>query len=158
MHFFMHHQKPYEVTTVKLTAKAASVLSILGLSVALSTTVGAATAEEKIVERIKPLSQVCVEGDDSCGGAVAVAAAAAGGARSGADVYNASCAACHAIGVAGAPKYGSSEWTDRGAKGMDALLETAISGIGAMPPKGTCADCSDDELKAAIQHMLDSAQ
>lgn len=142
---------------MKLTAKATSVLSILGLSVALSTTVGAATAEEKIVERIKPLSQVCVEGDDSCGGAVAVAAAA-GGARSGGDVYNAKCSACHAIGVAGAPKYGTSDWTERGTKGIDALLKTAISGIGAMPPKGTCSDCSDDELKAAIQHMLDSAQ
>lgn len=143
---------------MKLTAKAASVLSILGLGVALSTSVVAATAEEKIIERIKPAGNVCVEGDDSCGGAVAAAAASTGGARSGEDVYNASCASCHAIGVAGAPKFGTSEWTDRASKGMDALLSTAISGIGAMPPKGTCAACSDEELEAAIQHMIDSAQ
>jgi cytochrome c5 len=141
---------------VKLTAKIASVLSILGLSVALSTSVGANTSDEKIAERIKPLGNVCVEGDDSCGGAVV--AAAGGGARSGEDVYNASCAACHSIGVAGAPKYGTSDWTERGAKGIDALLQTAISGINAMPPRGTCAACSDDELKASIQHMMDSAQ
>ncbi|BBB28185.1 c-type cytochrome [Neptunomonas japonica] len=141
---------------MKLTAKIASVLSILGLSVALSTSVGANTSDEKIAERIKPLGNVCVEGDDSCGGAVV--AAAAGGARSGEDVYKASCAACHAIGVAGAPKYGTSDWTDRGAKGIDALLKTAISGINAMPPRGTCAACSDDELQAAVQHMMDSAQ
>ncbi len=145
-----------EVTTVKLTAKVASVLSILGLSVALSASVNAATADEKIVERIKPAGKVCIEGDDSCGGAVA--AASTGGARSGEEVYTASCAACHAIGVAGAPKFGTSEWADRGAKGIDALLKTAISGINAMPPKGTCATCSDDELKAAIQHMMDSAK
>ncbi|MGY8869254.1 MAG: c-type cytochrome [Pseudomonadales bacterium] len=141
---------------MKLTAKIASVLSILGLSVALSTSVGANTSDEKIAERIKPLGNVCVEGDDSCGGAVV--AAASGGARSGEDVYNASCAACHSIGVAGAPKYGTSDWTDRGAKGIDALLKTAISGINAMPPRGTCAACSDDELQAAVQHMMDSAQ
>ena len=141
---------------MKLTAKIASVLSILGLSVALSTSVGANTSDEKIAERIKPLGSVCVEGDDSCGGAVTVAAA--GGARSGEEVYNASCAACHSIGVAGAPKFGTSDWTERGAKGIDALLKTAISGINAMPPRGTCASCSDDELKASIQHMMDSAQ
>nr|WP_246077642.1 c-type cytochrome [Neptunomonas concharum] len=141
-----------------MTAKAASVLSILGLSVALSTTVGAASSDDKIVERIKPAGQVCVEGDDSCGGAVAAAAASTGGARSGEDVYKASCASCHAIGVAGAPKYGTSEWADRGAKGIDALLKTAISGINAMPPRGTCATCSDDELKVAIEYMMDSAK
>ncbi|SFF83565.1 c-type cytochrome [Neptunomonas qingdaonensis] len=140
---------------MKLTAKIASVLSILGLSVALSTSVGANTSDDKIAERIKPLGNVCVEGDDSCGGATAVAAA--GGARSGEEVYNASCAACHSIGVAGAPKFGTSEWADRGAKGIDALLKTAISGINAMPPRGTCAACSDDELQASIQHMMDSA-
>ena len=140
---------------MKLTAKIASVLSILGLSVMLSTSVGANTSDEIIVERIKPLGHVCVEGDDSCGGATAVAAT--GGARSGEEVYNGSCAACHSIGVAGAPKFGTSEWADRGAKGIDALLTTAISGINAMPPRGTCAACSDDELKGAIQHMMDSA-
>ncbi|WP_372738873.1 cytochrome c5 family protein [Neptunomonas sp.] len=140
---------------MKLTAKIASVLSILGLSVALSTSVGANTSDDKIAERIKPLGNVCVEGDDSCGGATAVAAA--GGARSGEEVYNASCAACHSIGVAGAPKFGTSEWADRGAKGIDALLKTAISGINAMPPRGTCAACSDDELQASIQYMMDSA-
>ena len=132
---------------MKLTAKAASVLSILGLSVALSTTVGAASSDDKFVERIKPAGQVCVEGDDSCGGAVAAAAASTGGARSGEDVYK-----------AGAPKYGTSEWADRGAKGIDALLKTAISGINAMPPRGTCATCSDDELKVAIEYMMDSAK
>mgnify|MGYP005991405165 FL=1 len=141
---------------MKLTAKIASFLSILGLSVALSTSVGANTSDEIIAERIKPLGNVCVEGDDPCGGAVAVAAA--GGARSGEEVYHVSCAACHSIGVAGAPKYGTSEWADRGAKGIDALLKTAISGINAMPPRGTCAACSDDELKASIQHMMDSAK
>jgi cytochrome c5 len=146
-----------EVSTVKLIAKVTSILSALGLSLALASSVGAATSDEKIIERIKPAGNVCLEGDDSCGGAAAAVATTAGGARSGEEVYNSACAACHSIGVAGAPKFGTSEWTDRAAKGIDSLLATAISGINAMPPKGTCATCSDDELKIAIEYMIDSA-
>lgn len=136
--------------------KFASMLCALGLGFVLATSVQAATEEEKIAERIKPVGSVCVEGDDSCGGAPAVAAS--GGARSGEDVYNTKCAACHGTGVAGAPKTGTADWADRGAKGIDALLKTAISGINAMPPRGTCADCSDDELKGAIELMVNSAK
>ncbi len=142
-----------EVVTVN---KFASALCALGLGVAMAASVQAATSEEKVIERIKAVGSVCIEGDESCGGAVA--AAAGGGARSGADVYTQKCAACHAIGVAGAPKYGSSEWTDRAAKGMETLLANAINGINAMPPRGTCADCSDEEIEGAVQHMLDSAE
>lgn len=139
--------------------KFTSALCALGLGMALASSVNAATGNDAIAERLKPLGQVCMEGDDSCGGAAAAAAAATGGgARSGADVYNASCAACHAIGVAGAPKFGSADWTDRAAKGMDTLMANAINGINAMPPRGTCASCSDDEIKGAIEHMVDSAK
>ncbi|WP_299181394.1 c-type cytochrome [uncultured Neptuniibacter sp.] len=137
--------------------KITSALVALGLGVALSASVQATSNDEAVVERIKAVGSVCIEGDDSCGGAAA-APAAASGPRSGADVYTAKCASCHAVGVAGAPKFGTSEWTDRAAKGMDSLLATAISGVGAMPPKGLCADCSDDELQGAIQHMIDSAK
>lgn len=136
--------------------KITSALCALGLGVALSASVQAASNDEAVAERIKAVGSVCIEGDDSCGGAAA-APAAASGPRSGADVYTSKCASCHAVGVAGAPKFGSSDWTDRAGKGMEALLATAISGVGAMPPKGLCADCSDEELQGAIQHMIDSA-
>ena len=59
-------------------------------------------------------------------------------------------------GLLGAPKVGDkADWGKRAKEqgGIDGLLAKAISGINAMPPKGTCADCSDDELKAAIHHM-----
>jgi len=39
------------------------------------------------------------------------------------------------------------------ASGLDGLLAKAITGLNAMPPKGTCGECSDAELKAAIQKM-----
>ncbi|MBY4677385.1 c-type cytochrome [Marinobacterium arenosum] len=85
--------------------------------------------------------------------------AAAMAERSGEEVYNTKCAVCHAAGVAGAPKLGdAAAWEARVAQGMDALLATAKSGKGAMPPKGTCMDCSDTELSAAIQHMVGNAK
>ncbi len=137
--------------------KITSALVALGLGIALSASVQATSNDEAVAERIKAVGSVCIEGDDSCGGAAA-APVAAGGTRSGEDVYSSKCASCHASGVAGAPTFGTSEWADRGAKGMESLLATAISGVGAMPPRGLCADCSDEELQGAIQHMLDSAK
>ena len=70
-------------------------------------------------------------------------------------IYNTNCVVCHAAGVAGAPKLGDkAAWAPRLAKGMDTLLSHVIKGFNAMPPKGTCAACSDDELKAAIEYMV----
>lgn len=139
----------------KFAAKAISALFAVALGF-LATSTMANTDNDAIAERIKPVGSVCVEGDD-CGGAVAPAAA--GGARSGADVYAASCAACHASGVLDAPKFGTSDWADRAAnKGLETLVSNAINGINAMPPRGTCASCSDDEIDAAVQHMVDSAK
>lgn len=105
---------------------------------------------EKIRDRIKPVAEVCLQGDD-CGGPVVVVAT---GPRSGEDVYNATCATCHAVGVAGAPKKGDvAAWETRLAKGFDETLAVALKGLNAMPAKGLCMDCSDDELSAAIHFM-----
>ncbi len=104
---------------------------------------------DKIRERIKPVGSVCVGAE--CGGAVVAAAAAP---RSGEEVYNTACMACHAVGVLGAPKKGDkAAWDSRLAKGLNASLQNAIKGINAMPPKGNCLNCSDDELMAAIKFM-----
>ena len=73
--------------------------------------------------------------------------------------YQTSCQACHATGAAGAPKLGNKEaWAPRIATGVDAMLAVAIKGKGAMPPKGACASCSDDDLKAAIEYMVSQSQ
>ncbi|MCL4163884.1 UNVERIFIED_CONTAM: hypothetical protein GTU68_050249 [Idotea baltica] len=56
----------------------------------------------------------------------------------------------------GAPKKGDhAAWEPRKAKGLNVLLDHAINGFNAMPPKGTCMACSDDEIKAAIDFMLE---
>ena len=73
--------------------------------------------------------------------------------------YKGSCQACHASGAAGAPKLGDkAAWAPRIATGVDAMLAVAIKGKGAMPPKGACAACTDDDLKAAIEYMVSQSQ
>jgi len=68
--------------------------------------------------------------------------------------YNQACMACHAAGVAGAPKaFDAAAWAPRLATGMDALVASVSNGKGAMPPKGLCMDCTADQFKALIQYM-----
>lgn len=140
----------------KFAANAVKALAALGLGLALTSSIQAATSDEAIIERIKPIGEVCVQGDENCGGASAAAAAASsGGARSGEEIYSASCTTCHAAGIIGAPKFGTSAMADRLAeKGMDTLMNHALNGFNAMPARGTCATCSDDEIKSAIEYMV----
>jgi cytochrome c5 len=76
-------------------------------------------------------------------------------AADGTAVYNANCAMCHVPGLANAPKMGDkAAWAPRVALGRDALLASAIKGKGAMPPKAGNPKLTDDELGAALDHML----
>lgn len=112
-----------------------------------------ATTDEAIAERLKPVGEVCVMGEE-CKGVGAVAVAAGGAARTADDIIAKHCGACHTPGILGAPKIGdTAAWTARASNGVDGLLANAIAGLNSMPPKGTCADCSDDELRGAIQKM-----
>jgi len=73
--------------------------------------------------------------------------------------YQTYCQACHNAGIANAPKLGDkAAWEPRIATGIDAMLATALKGKNAMPPKGTCMACSDDEMKAAIEYMVSQVQ
>lgn len=70
------------------------------------------------------------------------------------DRYNKTCAICHAAGAAGAPRTGDEPaWNERLDKGMDTLLKNVNNGINAMPPKGMCFDCSDEDFTALIEYM-----
>ncbi len=84
--------------------------------------------------------------------------AAAGG--KGKEVYDSTCFVCHTTGVAGAPKLDDKEtWAARTAQGIDTLYDHAINGFmgqGLMPPKGGKADLSDDDVKAAVDYMVES--
>ena len=105
-----------------------------------------------IQARLAPVGSTCMAGDDC---AAAPAAPAAAGPKSGAEVVAGFCGTCHNAGVMGAPKIGAAaDWAPRAAKGVDTLYTHAIQGFNAMPAKGMCAACSDDEIKAAVDEML----
>ena len=73
-------------------------------------------------------------------------------------LYTQICSACHAAGVAGAPKFGDkAAWAPRVAMGIDALTASAIKGKGAMPPKGGSA-ASEAEIKAVVTYMVNAAK
>lgn len=117
-------------------------------------------SDAAIAERLKPVAQLNT-GAPITPEAPAVSAPApvATGARSGQDVYQSVCFACHGTGAAGAPKMGdAAAWKPRIAKGVDLLLQHAVNGFqgntGVMPARGTCGNCSDNELKSAIEYMV----
>ncbi len=117
---------------------------------------------QAVLERIQPFGQVRVGKPDEVVAAAAPAATAAApagaGAQPGEQVYNSACTACHATGVAGAPKMGDkAAWEPRLAQGLNALVNTALKGKGAMPPKGGSASLSDAEVKGAVEYMLQKA-
>ena len=134
-----------------LGEKIVKIKSLMCLCVSAFLAFAAQTQElaaDDIKSRIQPLGKVHVAG--------AKAESAASGPRSGTQIYNKSCVACHSVGVLGAPKFqDAADWSPRISKGIDTLLEHALKGFNAMPPKGTCGDCSDDEIKAAIEHMIE---
>jgi len=80
-------------------------------------------------------------------------------ARSGEQVYDTTCKACHGAGVAGAPRLGDkAAWAPRIQGGMELLVSHAIKGFtgksGVMPPRGTCGNCTDAELRSAVEYMV----
>ncbi|MFA5960863.1 MAG: c-type cytochrome [Tatlockia sp.] len=74
----------------------------------------------------------------------------------GQSTYERFCSVCHRDGLVGAPKFRSeSDWKPRtDKKTMDELVESATKGLNAMPANGTCTECSEDDMKNAIQYML----
>ncbi|MGH8734382.1 MAG: c-type cytochrome, partial [Burkholderiales bacterium] len=80
-------------------------------------------------------------------------------ARSGEEVYQQACAMCHAAGLAGAPKTGDkAAWAPRLKEGVARLVETAIKGKGAMPPKAGNPSLSDAEIRAAVDFMVSQSK
>lgn len=110
-------------------------------------------AEDTLEERLQPYGNVCMEGEDC--GVAAPAIVISDGGRSGIEIYEKHCFACHATGLQNAPLVGSDAWQERVAKGNAVMLENTRNGFNVvMPPMGTCMDCTDGELQAAIDYMV----
>lgn len=111
-------------------------------------------------ERIRPVAGV----HTGEAGAAAIAAAASAepevqtaafdGSLDAQMIYNSVCGVCHGTGAAGAPIPGSPEMAQRADKGIDALLQTAVNGINAMPARGGRADLTDEQVRVAIEFMI----
>ncbi len=115
---------------------------------AASKDMGVGTMED-IAMRIKPVITI-----DSILASSAGSGSGEMAQKSPQQLYEGACLACHASGVAGAPKVGDgAAWQARLGDGIDALLTSAIKGKGAMPPKGG-STYSDDQLRMVIEYIL----
>jgi cytochrome c5 len=113
--------------------------------------------------RIQPLGQVYLPGEEKSAGHPQVEEAApaepVATVLSGPQVFNEACLMCHGSGIGGAPTLDDTEsWAPRIAQGKDTLYQHAIEGfsgqLGFMPPKGARMDLSDDEVRRAVDYMV----
>jgi cytochrome c5 len=139
-------------------------LMLVGLSVA-----GAALAQsardQLIAERLAPAGSVCLAGDacvtgSSAAGSSASTAApamaqAASAEFSASATYEQYCAMCHNTGMANAPRRDdAAHWTARVAEvGLATITNNAITGINAMPARGMCATCTDEQIGEIVQYL-----
>ncbi len=112
---------------------------------------------EAIRQRILAAGEVCLQGEP-CATAVLVPQLSSGP-RSSEEIYQFGCVSCHENGLAGAPRTGTAaDWTSRLAKGLETLYANALNGSGTMPAKGVCLNCSDAEVQAAVDYMLEQVR
>ncbi len=121
-------------------------------------------AGQEVAARIAPLGQVAVAGQDNTALAIqpddpSQTVAAVALPADGAATYVAVCSACHAAGIAGAPKAGDhAAWAPRVAQGKATLYQHALAGYkgqaGYMPARGGRADLTDALVQQAVDHML----
>ena len=114
-------------------------------------------APGEVAKRIQPVGEIAFgEAGAMAEPAPELVAVAMAEPRSGDEVYNTACSACHGTGAAGAPIFGdTAAWEPRAAQGLETLITNAINGKGAlMPAKGGRPDFSDDEVIAGLKYML----
>ena len=149
-------------------------IALLAQLVTGSLTSGQGESESAVLSRIKPVGEVVLAGANTAAAApasavpiptaasptVAMASAAHPGAgkADGKKIYETVCMACHAAGVAGAPKFSDkAAWAPRLKTGLPSLYNSVLHGKGAMPPRaGT--QLSDAELKAGVDFMTAAAK
>ena len=151
--------------------KQALVTTFIASQLIVSSQLLAEEDRSAVLERIKPVGTVTIEGQQAeaqpapaaaetpaPAAPEAVAAAPASPAPAAAEgqaVYNMACMACHISGAAGAPKLGDkAAWGPRIAAGRAALINNAINGKGAMPPKGGQMQLTEAEISAAVDYFV----
>lgn len=139
---------PKQLLSAVLLAFVVPIFAIIGLVSYVASgnkpASGSANPEKAVAERIQKVGMVEIREANRA-------------LKSGEDVFKAQCSACHATGVAGAPKLGdTATWGPRIKTGFDALLHSAIAGKGAMAPQGG-GDFNEVEIGRAVAYMANAA-
>ena len=164
---------PHSVSAQNVADNIRPVGSVCLAGQACVGTVAGAMTEASVADAVEPaieaaaatvaeVAEVAEEAEEATEAAAEPAAdaapmevAAAASEFDAAGAYQMSCNACHGTGAAGAPMLGDAEaWEARMEKGMEALMSNVINGVGAMPARGICMTCSDDDLQAIVNYML----
>lgn len=137
-------------------ALVASVLGACGDSSGGGAASGSATVKEAASGTTKEAMSAIEEAKPGLEETKPVEVAVADG-PTGEETYNKLCLSCHASGLSGAPKLGDAEdWAPRKAKGLDALVASTIAGVPpAMPARGLCFDCTDEQLRDTVAWMIE---
>lgn len=146
--------KPREVIVSVVAGLLAPLLAIflivqlvLGIQANQKTDTSSEAAQKVVLERIKPFAELA-----------ALDASAPVVEKSGQEVYEAACVACHGSGALGAPRFeNKGDWNARIGQGYDTLVKNAIEGIRQMPPRGGNADLADAEVARAVAYMANAA-
>ena len=126
-------------------------------STATAAAPAASSAEAPSTETASAATAASDSGESGAA-AQTVAAAGAVDLAAGEKIYQSACFACHLSGAAGAPKLDDpAAWEPRLGQGKAGLLQSVTNGKGAMPPKGGFAHLTEDEIRNAIEFMLDKA-
>jgi cytochrome c5 len=118
-----------------------------------------ALSAESVAARIAPVGRVEFGAASGAVAAASSAPTAKPGRADGKKVYDGACMACHASGVANAPKLGDkAAWAPRMGAGASGLMQSVIKGKGAMPPKAGNPALTDAEIRAAVDFMVSQAK
>jgi len=162
-------QKFFDMYSLVIGILAIFTVGILALAMKMSDltqglyTVDSVEYQASVADRLRPIGQVYLPGEEANAAAPQVAAAAqsepVATAMSGPQVYNAACIACHGSGIGGAPTVGdAAAWQARTEQGTDTLYLHALEGYtgstGFMPQKGGRLDLSDAEVRDAVDYMV----
>jgi cytochrome c5 len=143
---------PKQLIIVVLLAFLVTITLIVMLSQLVTTGIDTsknnpALSDEAVAQRLKPVGQV--EVIDSSAPRVE---------KTGKEVVDAACGACHGSGALGAPKIGDkAAWAPRLGVGPEHLAQNAIKGIRQMPPRGGSPDLSDLEVARAVVYMANQS-
>lgn len=147
-------EKSVVTTSVTLLSALVLIAAVLFLVAALVGVVRGIAPDDgsgrqaAVLEHIQPVARV----------STAVPKPAVEVKMTGEEVYNKVCTACHASGVAGAPKLGDKAlWEPRVAQGMSTLVSNSINGIRGMPARGGSPALTDANMHDAIAYMLEKA-